>query len=128
MLVPKLQEEIHTVEVDIPWALSCIEEKFDDALIMLKNNCLIYGGAIRDIIAELPIRGDLDIAIPYNTYNRILSAFDNSSRWVIKNPKLPMAKNNNNNYEGALKQLLHNVIIFTRARRDIPSPLLFILI
>jgi len=111
MLIPKLQKKIHIVKIDIPWALSCIEEKFDDALIMLKNDCLIYGGAIRDIIAELPIKGDLDVAIPYNTYSNILFTFDNSSRWIIKDPVLLLQTNNN--YKGAIKQFLNNIITYT---------------
>ncbi len=111
MLIPKLQEESFLDEIDIPWALACLEERFDDAILILNEGCLIYGGAIRDIIADMPIHGDLDIAIPYNQYQNIMRKFDNSPRWVRK-PKAKSLFVSKIQYSEQIRSLIKNMITY----------------
>jgi hypothetical protein len=113
MLIPQLQKESYLTKIDIPWALPCLEERFDDALTMIGKGCLIYGGAIRDVIADLPIGGDLDVAVPHNQFNRVLRRFDTSSRWITQVKKgAPMFRNSKAYSEGKLKSLISNMITY----------------
>lgn len=67
--------------IDIPYAAEIIAERFDNALELMGNHAIVYGGAIRDIIAGLPIGGDLDIAANAHVYNQIVANFSHSSKW-----------------------------------------------
>ena len=69
--------------IDIPHAMEIISERFDDALELMGNDDLVYGGAVRDIIAGLPIEGDLDIAVNIHTYHKIVAAFGSSPKWTM---------------------------------------------
>jgi len=95
MLVPEIKELNTIVSIDAPWILECLDEKFDDAISLLSNSCLIYGGAIRDLLSGLPIGGDLDIAVPHKEYNNLRKIFSDSVRWVAKpgNGLLPKGYN-----------------------------------
>lgn len=70
--------------LNIPWMIEAIEEKFDDALSLLTPECFIYGGAIRDIAAGIPIGGDLDVGVPFYLFDKINQKFTNSTRWIKK--------------------------------------------
>lgn len=69
-------------EVKVCSVLDHVEEVFSDALDLLTNGCFIYGGAVRDILANFPIAGDLDVAIPSSDLNKTLNLFSESPRWV----------------------------------------------
>lgn len=81
MIVPEKQSYDQYTALDYSWITDILQEKFDDAMSMLEEDCLIYGGAIRDILADLPISGDLDVAVPKKLYNHISGKFSNSTRW-----------------------------------------------
>ncbi len=69
-------------KVDVKSAAEIIAERFDDALDLMHNDALVYGGAIRDIAAGLPILGDLDIASAGQIHNHTIGFFRMSSKWT----------------------------------------------
>lgn len=68
-------------EIDAPWVLEVISEKFDSAIELMSDNCVIYGGAIRDALAGLPLLGDLDMAVDQKTDMIIRPRFSDSIKW-----------------------------------------------
>jgi len=84
MLVPEKHSYKKYRTIECPWVTDILQEKFDDAMSMLSEECVIYGGAVRDIFANLPISGDLDIAIPQKVFRGIDEKFRYSSRWMDK--------------------------------------------
>lgn len=93
-----LTPEMHTTEahniVEHPWIMEALQEKFADALVLLDEECIVYGGALRDLLAGLPIGGDLDLAIPQSHMNTMRGRFNDSVRWKSENqpgvPKLAL--------------------------------------
>jgi len=56
---------------------------------------MIYGGALRDAVAGLPLEGDLDIAVATGpAFSQIVGDFESSSKWsrVFKGSSVPMGK------------------------------------
>lgn len=82
MLVSKKAQKITLTPIDAPWIIDIIDEHFDDAVNMLDENCIIYGGAIRDALAGIKIEGDLDILVPEWNRNAINGSFASSTRWT----------------------------------------------
>jgi hypothetical protein len=74
--------------IHIPWMMEVIEEKFDDIMSIIDNRCVIYGGAVRDIVAGKKIMGDIDILVRREDLKSITQIFENCSRWVKSNKKL----------------------------------------
>jgi len=74
-------------EIDFPDALELITEKFDNAVNLIGSNGVVYGGAIRDLIAGFPLSSDLDIACNYSEHKYIVKTFDNSEKWIRGNFK-----------------------------------------
>ncbi len=68
--------------IDIPHAAEIIAERFDNALELMGKNGIVYGGAIRDLAAGMPIAGDLDIAVSHYGYPTVLGEFTTSSKWT----------------------------------------------
>lgn len=68
--------------INSPHVIEVIAERFDDALELAGKNALVYGGALRDIIADLPMGGDLDIVISYHSYHGAVSNFQASAKWT----------------------------------------------
>jgi len=68
--------------IDIPHAAEVIAERFDNALELMGNDSVVYGGAIRDLVAGMPIAGDLDIAVNHYGYHAVLGEFTTSSKWT----------------------------------------------
>lgn len=91
---------------EYPWIIDTIQEKFDDALDILEESCILYGGAIRDAIADLPLKGDLDIAVPRSLAQAISNNFSNSVRWISDN-KLPSLSGSAN--PTTAKKVINNV-------------------
>lgn len=71
----------HLVEVDVPGAIETIAELFDDAIDLLPSCAIVYGGAIRDLTAGLPIVGDLDVAVPETLYDTVVRDFQVATKW-----------------------------------------------
>lgn len=69
-------------KVEVVSPAEIIAERFDDALDLMHKDALVYGGAIRDMAAGLPILGDLDIAAAGIIYNHTVSFFRMSSKWT----------------------------------------------
>lgn len=69
-----------------PWIIEAIDEQFDNALCNLDPEvCFIYGGAVRDIIAGMPVMGDLDIIVEGTAFLPTVNMFRYSERWNFKN-------------------------------------------
>jgi len=67
---------------DTDWVSEIIIERFDASFELLSNNSVIYGGAVRDALAGMPLEGDLDISIPANDFNAVHQMFNVSTRWL----------------------------------------------
>jgi len=68
--------------IDSPHVIEIISERFDNALELMGKMSLAYGGAIRDILADLPVKGDLDIVVNNYAYGEIVARFHNSAKWT----------------------------------------------
>jgi len=70
-------------EIEAPWLLEVIAERFDySALNAMTEHSLIYGGAIRDTLAGVSLEGDLDIVTSPAALSAITRVLDSSSKWV----------------------------------------------
>ena len=80
--------------IDIPHAAEIIAERFDNALELMGEDGIVYGGAIRDLVAGEPIAGDLDIAVNYYGYPVIFQEFSKNPKWtkVAVNGRRPKAE------------------------------------
>ena len=62
--------------IDMPHAIDIISETYGDVLPLLTDNSYIFGGAIRDVIADmLPLEGDLDIVVDKNDGHELINTF-----------------------------------------------------
>lgn len=69
-------------KVDAPWVLEVITERFDFLPIdCMTDSAVVYGGAIRDALAGIELKGDLDIATDHKSFNEIVQAINSSPRW-----------------------------------------------
>lgn len=84
--------DYYMVELDTPWVSETIDEKFDGAPELITDRSVIYGGIIRDILAEMPLVGDLDIATSKFALGEIVKAFNNSSKWLMFDSSKPIPK------------------------------------
>lgn len=84
MLIPEKNQLRNKKMISAPWIIECIEEKFESAITMLEDDCIIYGGALRDLLAYKEIGGDLDIIVPLHNYFTVVNNFMNSSKWIEK--------------------------------------------
>ena len=71
-------------EIDFPEALELIAEKFDNAVDLIGSDAVVYGGALRDLVAGFPLTSDLDIACNYDEYRQVVRRFDNSEKWTTR--------------------------------------------
>jgi len=71
-------------ELGIEGVAELIAERFDDAIDLMHSDAIVYGGAIRDILAGLPLEGDLDIATDGYSYRDTSRNFRNSPKWTEK--------------------------------------------
>jgi hypothetical protein len=80
-----MKEEMYLKEIDdMDWVTEIIEERFDNALSFMTESSVIYGGAIRDAIAGLPLLGDLDIAATARNAKMIVNEIRRNPRWVVQ--------------------------------------------
>jgi hypothetical protein len=75
-------KEIEGVE----WLAEVISERFDNALGLMSHQSVIYGGAVRDTIAEKELLGDLDIAVTPEAFAEMAIKFQENPRWVVHDP------------------------------------------
>jgi hypothetical protein len=71
--------------IHIPWMMEVIEEKFDDIMSIIDERCVIYGGAVRDVVAGKEILGDIDILVKREDLKSITQIFESCSRWTKAN-------------------------------------------
>jgi hypothetical protein len=69
-------------ELGIEGVAELIAERFDDAVDLMHSNAIVYGGAIRDILAGMPLQGDLDIATDGYSYKDTSKSFRKSPKWT----------------------------------------------
>jgi len=77
---------------DTDWVSEIIIERFDASFELLSKCSVIYGGAVRDALAGMPLEGDLDISIPPNEFNTVVKAFSVSTRWKTVDKGAPKFK------------------------------------
>lgn len=71
----------HFVEIGVPGAAEVISEIFDDAINLLPSSAVVFGGAVRDLAAGLPLLGDLDIIVPKQYYKQVVHDFMTAPKW-----------------------------------------------
>lgn len=77
---------------NLDWIQEVIAERFDQSIInAMSDNSLIFGGALRDIVAVMPLHGDLDIAVPQTEVTQISILLHRSPKWT-KLPKENVAR------------------------------------
>lgn len=59
-----------------------VSELFDHATDLISDRSLVYGGAVRDCLSNIPIEGDLDVSVPYSDFRDVAAAFMHDPRWV----------------------------------------------
>lgn len=83
-------------ELGIEGIAELIAERFDDAVDLMHPNAVVYGGAIRDILAGMPLEGDLDIATDGYSHKDTCRNFRQSSKWTEQgrrwHPTMPTTK------------------------------------
>jgi len=69
-------------EIEVPGILEILGERWDNALELMHDDALVYGGAVRDVIAGFPLKGDLDIVGGSDPYSLMVYAFTESAKWT----------------------------------------------
>lgn len=64
------------------WIQEVIMERFDNALEFMTPDSIIYGGAIRDCIANKELLGDLDLSVSKEDFGTISDAFSTNPKWI----------------------------------------------
>ena len=67
---------------EVPGMLEELGEIFDNAIDLLTPNAIVYGGALRDIIAGMEIKGDLDIAVSPHESGTLINTFSRDAKWI----------------------------------------------
>ena len=66
---------------EIEWMEEIIAEKFDNVISLMHPYSMIYGGVVRDILANKPLKGDIDIAVPGTNIFKTMDTFQRDPRW-----------------------------------------------
>lgn len=89
----------HMKEIeDTEWLTEILSERFDNAIDMLTSKSVIYGGAVRDVLAGKEPQGDLDVAVLPEDHSEIVSTFLGHPRWKAQKP----SSSNHKDYFGKL--------------------------
>lgn len=71
-------------KIDAPWIMEIVTERFDQSAInAMTESSLVYGGAVRDALAGLPLVGDLDIVVSSEQSRNIVLVLNDSPKWTI---------------------------------------------
>lgn len=62
-------------------------ETFGNVIQMLNSETIIFGGALRDVIAGMEIEGDLDVITSTSGYEKIRDVIESDVRWSISPSK-----------------------------------------
>ena len=78
-----LKEDLnYKVKIDVPNIVEIISETFDDVLNHMLPGMLVFGGALRDIIAGFGLHHDLDIATSSLKGKEFIHYLETSSKWM----------------------------------------------
>lgn len=82
-----MQKLVYLKEIEnAEWVHEVIAETFDNALELISEESIVYGGAVRDCLAGRKLEGDLDILVPYQDMGLVVQTFSSNPKWVdIKN-------------------------------------------
>ena len=72
----------YKVKIDMPNVIELISETFDGVLDYMFPGMLVFGGALRDIIAGFGLHHDLDIAASHSEGKKFIQYLETSSKWV----------------------------------------------
>lgn len=72
----------YKVKINVPNAIELISETFDGVLDYMSSEMLVFGGALRDIIAGFGLHYDLDIATSQPEGERFVHCLETSSKWI----------------------------------------------
>lgn len=72
----------YKIKIDIPNITELISETFDGVLDYMFPGMLVFGGALRDIIAGFGLHHDLDIAASHSEGKKFIQYLETSSKWV----------------------------------------------
>ena len=79
------------------YAMEVLCSRFDNAIDLIPDKAVIFGGAIRDILAKMELKSDLDILCHSNLYGKILNRqFLNDPRWCLINASSDLIHTNEN--------------------------------
>jgi len=70
------------MKIEFSSAIEIVSAKFDNALELADKEAMVYGGVVRDMLAGLPLKGDLDIVASYDSYLDTLENFRMSGKWI----------------------------------------------
>lgn len=87
-LIPPAKPLDNAKLLDIPWASEVISERFDGILELLSEGSFVFGGALRDIVAQQPLKGDLDIVATRSNYKELTAKLVNSPKWQSDSPRV----------------------------------------
>lgn len=68
------------------WVHEVIAESFDNALELISDDSIVYGGAVRDCLAGKDLLGDLDIIVPYKDMAIVSKTFLSNPKWICDKP------------------------------------------
>jgi hypothetical protein len=72
----------YKIKIDIPNVVELISETFDGVLNHMFPGMLVFGGALRDIVAGFGLHHDLDIAASNSEGKKFIQYLEMSSKWV----------------------------------------------
>jgi hypothetical protein len=72
----------YKIKIDIPNVVELISETFDGVLNHMFPGMLVFGGALRDIVAGFGLHHDLDIAASNSEGKKFIQHLEMSSKWV----------------------------------------------
>ena len=72
----------YKVKIDVPNVIELISETFDNVLNYMFPEMLVFGGALRDIIAGFGLHHDLDIATSRSEGKEFIHYLETSSKWM----------------------------------------------
>jgi len=62
--------------------LESVDEIFNGITSLMTQNAILYGSTITSLLTELPVVGDLDIAVSTHEYGKMTHAVTNSVKWI----------------------------------------------
>lgn len=78
-----MKEDIdYRIKIDIPNVVELVSETFDGVLDHMFPGMLVFGGALRDVVAGFGLHHDLDIAASDSEGKKFIQYLETSSKWI----------------------------------------------